>query len=246
VKQIVVLAFCLSALGCSSKLMEPKDIKEYEGNYIDTFVYSDLSSSVKSALKVIPDETVSFSGTLDFSVIHYKKDVLEWEGTETKIFYPIQKGITRIITKQFVNDFLNLTTYEMSYLGFAQVDVQSFKPGHRYFWSNHRMADLELIEADPQKGMHYKMEIGRRSQIADYWEREVKCETKGEAYEASTIHIKFKGQAIDFKCSMTADGDELLGVEEVAYLIDHHLYIPHESRNISGKYVYKIESVDFN
>jgi hypothetical protein len=244
VSRFIVLAFVFVLASCSSKLMEPRDIKDYEGRYIDTFTFEDLASDVRSEVKEKVKTLSNFSGKITYTVKHYKKDVLDWEGKEIKEFIPDSNGLHRIETKQYINDFLSLTTFEMSYLGIAQLDVQSYKPGHRYFRSNHHIAELKFIETNPVIGLHYKMEIGRRTQIADYWVREVQCKPKGEQYLASNLHAKLQGSAIDFKCTIRSEDQELLGDELVSYIVDSKFFITKENRNTSGSYLYEIESID--
>jgi hypothetical protein len=239
---VVALIFVLA--GCSQKLMEPRDIKDYDGNYIDTFTFDDLASDVRSEVQEEVKTDSNFSGKVTYTVKHFKKDVLDWEGEEIKTFIPDSNGLHRIETKQYINEFLSLTTFEVSYLGLAQLDVQSYKPGYRYFRSDYHIAELNLIETDPEIGLHYKMELGRRSQISDFWKREVQCKPKSEKYPASNLHEKLAGDAIDFSCTLRSDDQELLGDELVSYIIGSKFFITKNNRNTSGSYVYEIKSID--
>ncbi len=236
--RVLTLTICLLIFGCSGRPVDPEKIKNYQGNYLDTFKYQDLSSNVLSALKTARNEGNGLSGRIEYSLTHYKNDVVEWHGKSIKSYRPAENGVTRIKTEELVNEFPNLTIYEMSYLGLSQFDAQALKPGWRNLYSDYRVADLDFIQADPLEGLNFKMELGRRTQIADFWKREVNCEAKGSQYEASSIHNTFTGYALDFKCLTTDGSGDLIEVRNTSYLIDYSLFIPREIRNISGKYIY--------
>ena len=247
VKSQTLLA-CTAVLlttGCVTPMVETKRVVADSNSYLaESFTPAQLSPAVQTAVTKGVSLSPRFKTMRINFAVDMEDDGRKLEAAETRNLNNLGNGYVQVRSEFSRNAIAYRVNLELGFLG-----LQALKRQTVYLTRTHGEFAFEAKEikrfdreiANPVKGRTYLFEIasGTGVQLANLIQ-EVKSCTVGEAYQASTLHPNFSGQAVSLECTLKGPSDVVYLRERYAYLLDYEVALLQESSGSRSKSVYKV------